>query len=191
MHANARNSPKASGTSKHAQSHTNTRGGGGPMTPTRCSKMTIRTTRQRLKLCETGRRHRSRKNASAPCRSRNCTTKAEIRKHDTEWRPNELGKPYLPRHPSSTPNAPANRSRWGNTPTSYRALPPSDPRHHRRRNANAGIIDKHGDPALPSGEQNTPSEALATHGETRQKTTLNWRHGASPLSTLASQHNHG
>jgi hypothetical protein len=54
MHANARNSPKLQALKNACtKSHKHERQEGGLSTPTRCSKMTIRTTRQRLKLGDT------------------------------------------------------------------------------------------------------------------------------------------
>jgi hypothetical protein len=101
-----------------------------------------------------------------PYRRRNRTTKAEIRKHDTEWKAERAGKAIKrTRHLINTKRKSQPIHIWYTSNQLPGAPAPSDPRHHRRRNANAG----HHRQTLPRPRQAalrrahgtyTPSEAL-------------------------------
>jgi hypothetical protein len=139
MHANARNSPKASGTKTHAQSHTNTRGGAGLSTPTRCSKMTIRTTRQRGNADTRAQAGTGQENDTSALlvdaiRDQSRDPKARHRMEGRSW---ESHKTHTPPHQHQTQTSQPIHIWWGNTSNQLPGAPaPSDPRHHRRRNAN-------------------------------------------------------
>jgi hypothetical protein len=107
------------------------------------------------------------------------TTQVEGR---TSW---ESHKTHTSPHQHQTQTKPTDPYLVGRH-VKYRALQRSDPRHHRRRNADAGVIDKHyRDLGKPSGEKHgtyTPSGSPRglPMGKTREK-TAGWRH--EPVSS--------